>query len=145
MTVSYFYLLLILAISLVELIGGKEIFSNFDIRTILLWILIILANGIISICSRLDDLKRKWEICQWFLFVERLQKEQRNHVNIVNTSIYGELVQGFVHYTKKIFQHGIIANITKGIERLIQKTENANFQRMNIIRRETNERIYKFF
>ena len=61
MTVSYFYLLLILAISLVELIGGKEIFSNFDIRTILLWILIILANGIISICNRLDDLKRKWE------------------------------------------------------------------------------------
>ena len=59
MTVSYFYLLLILAISLVELIGGKEIFSNFDIRTILLWISIILANGIISICSRLDDLKRK--------------------------------------------------------------------------------------
>lgn len=60
MTVSYFYLLLIPAISLVELIGGKEIFSNFfDIRTILLWILIILANGIISICNRLDDLKRK--------------------------------------------------------------------------------------
>jgi len=59
MTVSYFYLLLILAIPLVELIGGKEIFSNFDIRTILLWILIILANGIISICNRLDDLKRK--------------------------------------------------------------------------------------
>ena len=58
MIVSWLYLIVILVASIKELINGRGI-SVFSIKTILLWIVIILANGIISICSRLDDLKRK--------------------------------------------------------------------------------------
>ena len=45
--------MLILALSL----GNRM--SDIDTKTILLWVSIILAFGTISICSRLDDLKRK--------------------------------------------------------------------------------------
>ena len=53
MLVSFIYIILML-----------EIFIEGDITTIninhlLSAIIILLANGIISICSRLDDLKRK--------------------------------------------------------------------------------------
>ena len=53
MLVSFIYLILML----VTFIKGDITTTN--INHLLSAIIILLANGIISICSRLDDLKRK--------------------------------------------------------------------------------------
>ncbi len=53
MTVSVIFLIFVITIAL------KNEISTLDINTLLIVIACLLANGIISICSRLDDLKRK--------------------------------------------------------------------------------------
>lgn len=54
MTVSFMYLILMVVI------GLRNEAVSISTNEFLVMIIVLLASGIISICSRLDDLKRKW-------------------------------------------------------------------------------------
>ena len=54
MTVSFIYLILMVVI------GLRNEVASISTNEFLVMIIVLIACGIISICSRLDDLKKKW-------------------------------------------------------------------------------------